>query len=355
MAELDEMVNITKLKVDKASKELENAFGVMNVTSNDYHKLLAMRNDQVANNLSAIPGIADSLGSINTWMAVLNGRQQGLEQLLKNEFELVSQQLQILMQPAPSLPHKPKCPIYLRIKNPPADPLSLGFSPLAMEDDDRRMFQGWNKPGYVQPGPQASWDRMTIARMCDDHRSWGRDGIIIDIEPSATWDFSTQIVIDRLAELHELIRANGMRTGHYGGLLEGTQSYWGPVNKYFYPGNPQTWDKWVKDNDTFKPITGNLDVLCPTLYDHYDIFERWVYFAFGNIQECLRLNPGKPVVPLVSPSIAGESSKGPCKSFVRQLQWLKRNPLVKGIIIWDMTLPGVAWDDNADWVKEVAA
>jgi hypothetical protein len=262
-----------------------------------------------------------------------------------------------MAQPAPSLPYKPKTtkPFYLRgfYQNMPADLTQYGFSPLKWEDDDRRMFKGWNQPGFVQPGPDVDWDRATVAKMCAEHRSWGREGIVVAIEHGPAWDFTKPHVIDRLAMLHHLIRANGMKSGHYGGIVESDQAYWGPVNHYFYPTNPQTYTKWVEDSVQMGPVTSILDMLCPSLYDPYDIIERWIHYAYGQFDILSQMNPTALFYPFVSPRVAASRQKPLCTSFVQELEWLVNHPRVGGIMIWDGESTDVQWDENWDWVQYV--
>jgi hypothetical protein len=363
MAVTNEQIEQARKAMLTTHADLENILAISCAANGKYNELVQKANAEESDNLSAIPGIAEAIGNLNAGLVNVNGRLASLEEFSHVLFADTNAKLDGIMaamaQPAPSLPYKPKTtkPFYLRgfYQNMPADLTQYGFSPLKWEDDDRRMFKGWNQPGFVQPGPDVDWDRATVAKMCAEHRSWGREGICVAIEhrPDKGWDLTNPKTIDRLAMLHHLIRANGMKSGHYGGIVEAEQSYWGPVNHYFYPTNPQTYTKWVEDSVQMGPVTSVVDMLCPSLYDPYDIFERWIHFSYGQFDILGQMNPTALFYPFVSPRVAANRSKPLCTSFVQELEWLVNHPRVGGIMIWDGESTDVQWDENWDWIQYV--
>lgn len=128
------------------------------------------------------------------------------------------------------------------------------------------------------------------------------------------------------------------------------RNYWAPVKRYrgMREWNPEVYREGVQSTAGWQQrnsanaadLLGVVNIICPSLYDFYeDSAAQWRHYADANLDEARRIAQGRPVIPFVSPQIAGARETLPLGQISMQLEFCAAHGC-DGAVIYESNATG---------------
>lgn len=175
------------------------------------------------------------------------------------------------------------------------------------------------------------------------HESKRDDPLLVDIEAfDLVKDFDTAVANIMRAAMRWRTNQPNRVLGLYSLVPE--RNYWCPVNAAYYR---DVWkaDKWLEQqqaNDEWQlrntraaeALLPVFDFVAPSIYEFYaDKPVAWRVYAEANIREAIRIANGKPVYPVLMPSIHPGTKPIDIQQWASQVDFCASVPGVSGLII----------------------